>query len=943
MHKVISAVILLAGMTALAAEAPKPNPETVILDLNDATFRVFYGWKTPTLIAPDGTLKPVLERKRAGFKDEDRKPVPVLASDPPAANWAALDFDDSAWPKLEVNQPAWRPRLQWAALNARGGADAKYHPGGVLEGNLVCLRGTFEVFDPAKVTDLKLTLGYFGGAVVYVNGVELQRGHLPEGKLTFGTLATRYPDEAYLLTNSTTNKTIRGYAGNWIYGYWGDVRIHTNMLNGMKVWRRELPAKGASDGVSIPATLLREGVNVIGIAVYSSPVNELFYEKTVGDVTWSGDNNSPFPHAMVVDARLTASSAVGLGLSEAVSGIQLVNNQLIETVTVNERVLPSAQVCPIRMVGARNGVFSGKVLLTSSSAIRNLRATASELTRAGSATSTGSGLAISPQGGVSGSIPVAATQVRWAAKGEAYLDPLSASFPTNLPVGSSKQALGAVWITVRVPADSPAGQYKGALTIEAEGAAPVTFTVPVQLKVNDWRIPDPKHFVIHHNIYQSPDSVARYYNVPLWSDKHFELMGKSLNAFGEVGNKLCVVNLLADSFTLGNSEGMVRWVKKEVPGVGVQVSGDEEKGGPGAPDTRQPTPETFSYDFTVADKYMDLYEKTCGKPGVLRLDAWQRTSDAKSKIGQLAQCVSVLDPATGKVEPMPQPAYGTPENEAFWKPVLTELRKRLEKRGWFDVAAFGWVHYSKPADPQLVDVFKRIWPDGKWMHTAHTFPTEYQGTIKDIKMPVLCCEGVWGVGPLYNPDDAGQRLYGQQYPRRWKGPKNILLGFPRMGVAFIDGIYDQSNLALYRTVTEAAIQGNISGLGYLGGDFWPVQITKDRRGLVSWSGQGIGMTDAITACFSPGPDGAIFNERMEAFREGVQVGEAILFLERALEDKKVSGAMERKIGNLLNERARYYLRGVRNFRSFECSTWQERDDRLFALCAEAAAETGARH
>jgi hypothetical protein len=102
------------------------------------------------------------------------------------------------------------------------------------------------------------------------------------------------------------------------------------------------------------------------------------------------------------------------------------------------------------------------------------------------------------------------------------------------------------------------------------------------------------------------------------------------------------------------------------------------------------------------------------------------------------------------------------------------------------------------------------------------------------------------------------------------------------------------------------------------------------------------MNDSCIALFSPGPDGAIFNERMEVFREGVQVGEAILFLERALEDKKVSGDTEKKIGNLLDERARYYLRGFQNYKSLECSNWQERDDRLFALCAEVVAKTGAK-
>jgi hypothetical protein len=192
------------------------------------------------------------------------------------------------------------------------------------------------------------------------------------------------------------------------------------------------------------------------------------------------------------------------------------------------------------------------------------------------------------------------------------------------------------------------------------------------------------------------------------------------------------------------------------------------------------------------------------------------------------------------------------------------------------------------------------------------------------------------------------KLYGGQYPRHWQtGPKNIVLGFPRFGVSFINALYDSSRLAAYKVVTEATVQGNLCGLGYLGGDFWPVPFTRDgkevRRVRVSWGGQGICMTDAVTACFSPGPDGAAFNERMEVFREGVQVGEAILFLERALEDKKVSADVAKRIGELLDERARNLLRAEEHgstFHVFAGSGWQERDDRLFALCAEVARVTG---
>jgi hypothetical protein len=913
---VITGSLLLCGGLCAAEQPAAPAVTNVVLDLNNATFRAFTGWRTPTLISADGKLKPLLEPKRKDLKDEDRKPWPVHASTLPPANpsasgsgpvgWMAPDFDDSAWPKLEINEPAWNPRLLWVALAVRSysNTDALNRPGGTLEGNVVCLRSTFRVTDPAQVKDLKLDLGYFGGAVVYINGVELQRGHLPEGKIGFDTLATRYPDEAYIVPE---NK-IRSYAGMWIYGYYNDMRVKPYMLEGMKVWTRALPPKGAPDGVIIPSSMLRKGVNTIAIGVNAAPVHERFFEKTDSAGTWTG-SSAPWPHAMVVSARLTSLSTDGLDISGAAAGIQLVNCQPVETIFPNEVLPPDVQVDPIRLVGTRNGTFSGQAALLSADPIRNLKASVSELA------------AVSGKG----RIPAAALQVRLAEVADPktgwlnahHVDRLLSEFPAEIPaiqtrIGGIKQAVAPVWVTVHVPADAVAGEYQGTLTLEAEGKAPAKFTVPVRLKVNDWRLPDAKAFTIHNNIIQSPDSLARYYSVPMWSDKHFELIGKSLKAFNEVGNKLCVVNLVVNSITLGNSEGMVRWVKK--------------------PDG------TFDYDFTIAEKYMDLYEKNCGKPGVLRLDAWQRTQFTNNPTPP----VTVLDPATGKLETMPQPPFGTPENEAFWRPVLTELRKRLEKRGWFDVAAFGWVHYSKSADAPLVDTFHKIWPDGKWMHTAHTNPGEYPGTTKDVKMPVLCDEYVWGAGNLYDPDNESEknRQFGGHYPRPCAKPGRIVLGFARYGVQFINAIYDRSSLAAYRMVPEAAIQGNLRGLGYLGGDFWPLPLRENRYAPVSYPYNGIAMSDCIVSCFSPGPAGTIFNVRMEMFREGVQVTEGILFLHRALEEKKAGDELAKKIADLLDERARYYLRAegpCSTFNNAACSAWQDRDDRLFALCAEVAA------
>ena len=578
----------------------------LILDLKRGSFRAFVGWKTPVLISPDGKLKPLLEPKRGGLKDEDRKPVPVRQSDPPPPNWASVDFDDSVWPR--VRDPRGVGINKWDFRGVRAPND------GVgacpLEGHRVCLRGKFRVADPGKVKDLKLVLRYHGGAVVYVNGKELCRGHLPEGKIEPDTLATRYADEAYV-----------SEGGKIRPGMSEDPKVIAELV---KVRDRELTPKGFRDGVGIPGSMLRKGVNVVAIEVHTAPVHEQFVEEAPEGAGWKGSlrDRQAWLHAMVVHAQvLSAWGASGTALTGNVSpssGIEVGATQPIETDYAYDFAHASESPAPIHLVGARNGTFSGKVTLSSAGAIENLKATASELVAAGSTPSTSSrlradatagtaGQAGSPQASGKGKIPASAVQVRLAERARPEVswarptdfDRLLGEFPATIAPAAPDRtrpasAVAPVWVTIKVPSDAAAGEYRGTLSIQADGPVCLKSTVPIQLKVHDWRIPDPKDFVTHNHIYQSPDSVAQYYKVPLWSARHFELMGKSLKVFQEVGNKICLVNLVVRSPGLNNTESMVRWVRKEVSGVSVQVSGSEKKDGSSAPDTRnlKPFPTT---------------------------------------------------------------------------------------------------------------------------------------------------------------------------------------------------------------------------------------------------------------------------------------------------------------------------------------------------------------
>ncbi len=925
-----SAVVVILGVLCpssipLGAGEPRPGAGTVVLDLKKGSFRGFARWRTPSVVSKDGKVSVMPKPTRKGQKNAPRESLPVVCSPTPPQGWARPDFDDVKWFRARgavlVPQNLIHGGVPTRITDA-GRLGLIYYPGNPTEWQLVCLRGKFRVEDPGQVKGLRLLLRYHGGAVVYVNGRELARAHLPAGPLDFEKLAEKYPDEAYVRPDGK------------LYAPKSDLQ---KFAERMKVRVRGLPGESAPEGVLIPGTMLRKGLNVIAVAVHAAPLSELVL--TAKRAKERRALGMPWAHAAILDARLTAGSATGLVPGVAPAGIAIANSSPIETLTAWDYALPSEGLRPIRLVGAQNGSFSGRVVLSSAGPIKGLKASATALTAEGG----------------KGKIPASAVQVRWAEPGRPEVsfagterfDRLLPQLPAEValpefrkhkdwvknwaPLGTSlpSQAswvtiqgpvVAPVWVTVRVPAGAPAGEYKGTLTIEARGSVQARFSVPLELKVHGWRLPDPKDFVTHHHFFQSPDTLAQYCKVPLWSEKHWKLVARSLKVLSGVGNKICALHLAVKVPSLNNSESMVRWVKK--PGGG------------------------YDYDFSIAEKYMDAYEKTCGKPRVLVLNPWGSFGKNRDSPAPVIK-VTVVDPSGKKLEDLPQPPYGTPENQAFWKPVLLELRKRLQKRGWLDVAAAGYISYAGQPTRKMVDVFRNIWPDGQWMNCCHVNAKSYRATKGSV--PVRCTESVWGIGVLYDPevDKGGKHRYASR-PCPWKrGPERIVLGIPRFGGRAIVSLSDsrlfgrRSPLAAYRMISEAALQGDLQGLGRMGGDFWPLPIgRRGKSAPLCDHFAAVGPVSNTVSLTSPGPEGAIGNERLEMFREGLQITETIILLRRAMEAKKVPAALAAKINTLLDERARSYLRTRMGYdvlwKCFETSGWQERDDRLYALAAEVA-------
>jgi len=864
--------VMMPGVSLAREEGPAASgADVVVLDGSGSLWRSFIGWRRPIVLTAEGRLRPLRQQRYFWMSAENPtgQPIPPLRSEPPPAGWQDVAFDDGEWHQGACPVgPAYRSKrvMMWTAGNP-------------AQVGVICVRGKFRIRKPAAAAGLRIRVRYQGGAVLYLNGTEVKRTHLPAGELSLDTTAEPYNDDVYVRADGTL---IEGAAGS----------------RSTPEQRADYEKRVRSLEASLPANLVREGVNVLAVEVHRAPIKDLYrhppkeYRNAVFR-RWP----IPWPHCRLLDVRLAAAPGTSVEPNVGrVQGIQVWQPGAWQTVTGFSFGDPCEALRPIRLVGIRNGVISGRVVVSSTRSFKGLRASVTDLIHENGADR----------------IAASNVTVRYAVPNENRMDGLVEQAPDEVPVRpyrarrrgpERRAAIQPIWFTVSVLADAAPGTDAGAVAVGVEGTK--TLNIPLTVTVHDWRLPDPRDLVTHNNLWQSHETLALTYKVPLWSDRHFELMRQGLNLSAPLANKVCMVPLICPSFCFGNTQSMVRWV-----------------GRAGSRDASSEVPNGFTYDFTVFDRYLDLYERALGKPAVLVVDVSHPVhSSRRPKDGSVAARVSRLDPETSVVEPMERSLKGEAQISAFWKPVLAQVRDRLRKRGWWDVTRIGTASDSGPTLAEA-KAFKAIWPDRGWLFSGHPNTKSVgRGTA-----PVTCIEWVWGAGRVWDPDADSKGTF---YPMPWKGTERVDLAFPRLGSG--PCMLRQSfSLAEYRLNPEKTLQCGRQGIGRVGLDLWRFKVSGGRWRQLGVSGGQFTFNAGVAWLLARGPDGPVPSTRSEMFREGLQVREAMIYLQKALDADMVDADLAERIRNLLTRRARNMLRadGHRD--------WQRNEARLFALCAEVA-------
>lgn len=208
-----------------------------------------------------------------------------------------------------------------------------------------------------------------------------------------------------------------------------------------------------------------------------------------------------------------------------------------------------------------------------------------------------------------------------------------------------------VWLSIDIPAEAESGFYNGTIDVKSEN---YTTTLNLKLNVQNQVLPKPSEWKHRLDLWQNPWVIAWKNNVEPWSEAHKLLLKEHLKLYRDAGGTY-ITTYGVHSPWADNSymiEGaMIEWIKKKDGGWKfvydifdeyVQLAMD--LGINEAITIYTPVPWGFRF------RYMD--EKT----GNYVYESWAPTSN---------------------------------EFKSIWNVFLTDLKKHLEQKGWFEKTYLG--------------------------------------------------------------------------------------------------------------------------------------------------------------------------------------------------------------------------------------------------------------
>ncbi|PCJ57377.1 MAG: hypothetical protein COA79_16040 [Planctomycetota bacterium] len=783
--------------------------------------------------------------------------------------WQEVDFDDTKWHNAKGTNLSKGSRRVPSRLDPRfvRGTDPF-----VFSIGLMAQRGKFIVRDPSKVKKLTLNLVYRGGFIAFLNGKKIASRSLPKGVVSFNTPADDYPLGAFVTKNAKGKPSFFDFYKHRSKEY-------------IEQWAKRERISGT---IELDPKDLVKGVNVLSLELHRSDFPIECAKKKIGL------GFSPIGLAVLsLNADTSKDNVVSACVNTAAVRVWSANTW--QTLTKKSFGNPADELKKLSIVGAKNGSFVGQLIISSPNAIEGISLKTGSLK---------SGAGEIKAENITCKYGDLNSFYRKSDRFDLLLDTPPAKLGKVLPI----------WIFVKVPKNIAAGVFKGLVEVSLKGSKMIS--IPIEVSVSDWALPDVKDFTPITVIYESTDSLAKHYKVEAWSEKHWSMIETSLKLMGEFGNCGLLIPLLAES-CMGNPESMIVWSK--------QADG------------------TYKHDFKNFDRYMKIAMKyhSLDRLKMISLNVWGYENATTKKKKAPGSKITVKD-ASGKNTNILLPTSGSSECEAMWKPLLLGIQTRLKKYKLEDRIMFG-LGGDKMPDFKQAAMFNRILPGTPWFRESHfpliTVRTDAEDKSKTVGVGITSM--VWGEGV---PSPAKKRLYGWKY-----NPKNIKTNFKRE----LDGY---NPLWDFRQWMENTIVGGRNGNTRFGGDFYNLGInlktylSKEdykKLGYDSRRAQGTlfntypdsnvaqtALAESVPDIFGAGINGPVTTMRFENARLGNQEAEARIAIEKAILEKKLTPELEKKCQEFLDTRTNAMQLWFSPGRKVACAGWQASNKKLFDLAGE---------
>lgn len=210
-----------------------------------------------------------------------------------------------------------------------------------------------------------------------------------------------------------------------------------------------------------------------------------------------------------------------------------------------------------------------------------------------------------------------------------------------------------IWLTADVPANAEPGPYAGTLTVRTDAG---TLAFPMTLDVAAATLPAPRDWRFHLDLWQQPESVARYHRVPLWSPEHFALLKPVMTRLADAGQKTITCSLFHEPWgaqTYDWIPGMVEWIRK--------------------------ADGSWTYDYSVFDRWVAFMSDEVGMSQA-RIHCYTMVPwSLKFRYTDEAKQAAV----DAELRP------GTSEYDEYWGRFLKDFTRHLASKGWLERARIG--------------------------------------------------------------------------------------------------------------------------------------------------------------------------------------------------------------------------------------------------------------